>query len=197
LINLMPGTDVRATALVGPLGLLFGLMIAACGGEVESTATAVPPTAVTETAPAPVASTEWTDHATETASYRILLRTGPTATMEVMQMGAIMTAVDQGQAVNHHLEVHIFDKRSGAELKNLVPTVGITEQATGDSRELAADLHPSGELPYVKACLLSNHRVKEPHFGDNLYLRDGTYTVTVSVNGESAVYGTVAVKAAG
>ncbi len=134
---------------------------------------------------APRASTEWTDYTTQTATYRIVVRTGPMVTMEVMQMGATMTVVDQGQPVNHHIEVHIFDKGSGAEVKNLIPTVRITDQATGASRELAINVHPSGEIPYVTACLLANHRVKEPHFGDNLFLSGGTYAVTVGVGNET------------
>ena len=134
---------------------------------------------------APGASTEWTDYTTQAESYRIVLRTGPVVAMEVMRMGATMTVVDQGQPVNHHLEVHIFDRSSGAELTDLIPTVMITDRATGDSRELAINAHPSGEIPYVTACLLANHRVREPHFGDNLYLGDGTYTVTVGVGDEA------------
>ena len=103
-----------------------------------------------------------------------------------MQMGATMTAVDQGQPVNHHLEVHIFDKSSGIERKDLTPIVNIADQGPGESRELAVDPHPSGEIPFVTACLLANHRVTEPHFGDNLYLPDGRYIVTVTVGNEIA-----------
>ncbi len=140
--------------------------------------------AVTETSKNP---TEWLDYSIQTPSYRIMLKTGPRVSMAVMQMGATMTAVDRGQPVNHHLEVHIFDRSTGSEVKDLLPTVRITDPATGESREFGADVHPAGQTPYVKACLLSNHRASEPHFGDNLYLRDGTYTVTVSVGNEGGV----------
>jgi len=98
-----------------------------------------------------------------------------------------MTTVDQGQPVNRHLEVHIFNKKSGAEVKAVVPVVRITNQATGTSRG----------LPNVKACLVSGHRETEPHFGDNLYLLDGTYTVAVSVGKEIAIFRSVAVKGTG
>lgn len=145
----------------------------------------------------PKPSTEWTDYTTQTESYQVVLRTGPTVTLEVMMEGATMTTVDGGQMVNHHLEVHIFDKSSGSEIKVVVPTVNITALATGDPKEFAVDLHPSREIPYVKACLLANHRVTEPHFGDNLYLGDGTYTVTVRLGDETAVFENVVMKAAG
>ena len=115
--------------------------------------------------------------------------------MEVMQMEAAMTMVDQGQPVNHHLEFHVFDKSSGAELKNLVPTVRMTDLGTGDTREFRVDRHSSGEVPYVTACLLSNHRVTEPHFGDNLHLRDGTYTIAIGVGNETTVLENIIVKA--
>ncbi|MFQ5968114.1 MAG: hypothetical protein ACE5MI_10970 [Acidimicrobiia bacterium] len=157
------------------------LVAAACGGAPDTAQPTVTTAAMVEEA-----LTEWADHTTETASYRILVRTGPAVELEVMMEGATMTFVDQGQPVNHHLEVHVFDKSSGAEIKDLVPTVGITDPATGTFREFAAEPHASGEIPYVTACLLTNHRVREPHFGDNLYLADGTYTVSVTVGDETA-----------
>ena len=49
----------------------------------------------------------------------------------------------------------------------------------------------------MRACLLTNHRASEPHFGDNLYLRDGTYAVSVSVGEEAAVAEGVVVTASG
>ena len=172
-------------AIVPCVAVLFvGL---ACS-EAEPTSKQEPSEMPAEPTEMPRALEEWSDYTTETESYRITLRAGPNVTMDVMKMGATMTTVDQGQAVNHHFEVHIFEKGSGAEVKDLVPTVRITDPVTKDSREFAASLHPSGQVPYVTACLLSNHRVKQPHFGDNLYLRDGTYTVTVGVGSDSAVF---------
>ena len=147
-----------------------------------------------EPAEAPEISSEWRDYTIETASYRIVTRVGPRVSMEVMRMGATMTTVDGGQPVNHHIEVHVFDKSSGAEVR-VAPAVAITDRATEESRELALDVQASREVPYMRACLLSNHRVSEPHFGDNLYLRDGTYAVSVSVGEETAVSEDVVVMA--
>ena len=149
----------------------------------------------TEPTETPQDSTEWTHYTSQTASYRITLRMGPVVSMDVMQSGAPMTTVDRGQPVNHHLEVHVFDKSSGAEVKDLVPSVTITDLETGDAREFAVDRHPNGEVPFVTACLLADHRVEEPHFGDNLHLRDGTYTIAIGVGNESAVLENISVKA--
>jgi hypothetical protein len=167
--------------MVALAAVLLGLM--ACG---ES-----------EPAEAPEISSEWRDYTTETASYRILTRVGPTVSMDVLRMGATMTVVDQGQPVNHHIEVHVFDRNSGAEVKDLVPIVAIKDRSTDESRELGVEAHASGEVPYMRACLLTKHRAKEPHFGDNLYLRDGTYAISVSVGEEAAVSENVVVTATG
>jgi len=118
------------------------------------------------------------ERTTETTSYKVNMRVGPEVALEVMQPGAIMTMVDQGQAVNHHLEVHIFDRSSGAGIQTMIPDVTINQQATELSRG----------LPNVEACLLANHRLTEPHFGDNLYLADGPYTITVAVGNETALF---------
>jgi len=131
-------------------------------------------------APMPAASPQYIERTARTASYRVNVRIGSKVTMAM----STMTTVDQGQPVNRHLEVHIFDRQSGANLKSVVPVVTITNQTTRASRRLAN----------VEACLTSRHLETEPHFGDNLYLPDGTYTVTVRLNQESAVFRDVAVK---
>ena len=100
----------------------------------------------------------------------------------------IMSSIDQGQPVNRHLEVHIFDKVSGAKLDDLVPSVRLTHQGTGVSRELAdgQDTGSSLGVSFVTACQLSKHRAIEPHFGDNVSLQKGTYTVIIGVAEEIA-----------
>ena len=100
----------------------------------------------------------------------------------------IMSSMDRRQTVNRHLEVHIFDKISGDKLTDLVPSVRLTHQETGASRELA-DVQETGTalgVSFVTACLLSKHRAVEPHFGDNIYLQKGTYTVIIGISKETA-----------
>ena len=111
-------------------------------------------------------------HPTETLSYRIELGIGPLITM--MTSFPIMSMMDQGQRVNRHFEAHIFDKISGAKVKEIIPAVTITDLATGSSQKLASsqETGSSQGVALVTACLISKHRAVEPHFGDNLYLPD-------------------------
>ena len=135
---------------------------------------------VPNSAPALAASPQDVEQTAQTTSYRIKVRIGLKVTMAM----STMTMVDQGHPVNRHLEVHIFGKQSGANVKSVVPIVTITNQATRTSRKLAN----------VEACLTARHREIEPHYGDNLFLPDGTYAVTVGVGQETAVFRDVAVK---
>jgi len=128
---------------------------------------------------APMGSAEWT---TQTASYKIKIRVGPTVTMSM----STMTMMDQGQPVNGHIEVHIFNKGTGTEVKDVIPTVRIKDQAKGTSRALAN----------VMACRTARHREIEPHFGDNLYLPDGKYTITIGVGKETGVFKDLVLKTA-
>jgi hypothetical protein len=70
----------------------------------------------------------------------------------------------------------------------LIPSVSITDKATGVSRELAESqgIGVFSRVSFVTACLISKHRGVEPHFGDNIYLPNGNYTITVGVGIETA-----------
>ena len=127
-------------------------------------------------------SAEFEERAAQTASYTIKIRTGPKVTMA---MSSTMTTADQGKPVNRHIEVHVFNRSSGAEVKDVVPVVRVTNQATGASRALTN----------LMACRTSNHRETEPHFGDNVYLPDGRYIITVAVRQDTAVFRDVVLKA--
>ena len=179
---------------------LAAVLSAACGcggGEQKSKATA------TEAAPqAPQGTaTAAPSKSSETASYRMELAAGSLEKMlmpgeaqgategEVMvQMpGMPMPRVatkDQGYPVNHHLEVQIFDKASGAVVNDKVPTITITDQATGTSRGLED--------------MMAMHGVDENesdlHFGNNAYLPAGMYTVKVTLGDETAVFKDLAVR---
>lgn len=116
--------------------------------------------------------------ASQTSSYVINLAIGPKVTMPASAMTIAMATTDQGHPVNRHLEVHVFNKSSGARITDMIPTVSIADKATGSPRTLAS----------VLACMTLKHREIEPHFGDNLYMTDGGYTVTVSIGDESASF---------
>ena len=117
----------------------------------------------------------------ETASYRVKLTTGSVVTMQMTDGDVIMgqiTMTDQGQSVNNHIGIQIFDINTGVEVMEEIPTISIKDDATGISRG----------LPYLRVCFNSNNHLGAPHFGGNFYLAEGTYTVTVDVAGEMAVF---------
>ena len=112
----------------------------------------------------------------QTASYTIKIRTGPVVSMADLAM----TVIDQGMPVNRHIEIHVFRAGTDVEAKDLIPVFQITDQLTGVTRALVN----------ITACLTANHRITEPHFGDNVYLPAGMYTISVTV-GETAIFGDV------
>ena len=124
----------RLLILVSPV-VIFGL---ACSTS-EPTAT---PTDTTQDADQVVA---------QSASYRIELPIGPVVTM--MEFTE-MSTMDQGQPVNYHLKVHIFDASSGAVVMDVIPVVRITNQATGVSREMETGTF-SRVHANVMACMVS------------------------------------------
>lgn len=89
----------------------------------------------------------------------------------------VMTMTDQGQPVNRHLEVHLFNKTTGAVLESPIPTMTITD-AMGKSRKLAS----------VTAMYGAKEGTSDWHFGNNVYLPDGTYTISVQVGNEQATF---------
>lgn len=111
----------------------------------------------------------------QTATYRTKLEIGPV--VQVMGMGSGMLSMDQGKPVNHHLTVSIQDKRSGATLMNIIPTIKITDEKSGTSRNLQS-----------LSCTPPNDHGAGPHFGNNLYLPNGKHTVTVTVGSETAMF---------
>ena len=75
----------------------------------------------------------------------------------------------------HHLEVHIFDKRTGDAVKATTPVINVTNKATGQ-------IQP---VPIV----VMQGIVEGPsdyHFGNNIDLAKGDYTVTVVIGSETA-----------
>jgi hypothetical protein len=75
----------------------------------------------------------------------------------------------------HHLEVHIFNKRTGDTVKATTPVIGVTNQGTGQTQP----------VPIV----VMQGIVEGPsdyHYGNNVDLPKGEYTVTVVIGSETA-----------
>ena len=164
----MWGSRRRALCLLG--ALVSGLLSASWTGSAFTTAAASVRTAQT----------------VQTASYRVKLEIGPAVKPEGMGATSGMPAMEEGKAVNHHLGVSIQNKSSGTAVMNVLPAVTITDEKAGTSRRLE-----------TLRCVPPNDHGAGPHFGNNLYLPDGKYTVTITVGNETAVFRGVVVKATG
>jgi 5-hydroxyisourate hydrolase-like protein (transthyretin family) len=94
-----------------------------------------------------------------------------------------MATTDNGQPVNHHLEVHVTSKSTGSPAANIQPQISITDDATGQTRALAS--------------VMSMYDIQvgqsDLHYGNNVYLPDGGYTVTVVVGSDMAQFSQVMV----
>ncbi|MFQ5934185.1 MAG: hypothetical protein ACE5KI_06045 [Dehalococcoidia bacterium] len=170
---------IRLLFLFGVFVILF--IALACSGS-DSTAA---PTAYTQSATVSEQGVEKTS--IETTSYRVEIWIGPALSM--MTAFPVMSTTDQGQPVNRHIEIHIFDKSGGAEVTDVIPLVRITNETSAVSRELAEgqEAGASQGASFVTACLISGHRDVQVHFGDNISLPDGKYTFTIVVGDETAV----------
>jgi hypothetical protein len=126
-----------------------------------------------------------------TPAYVLSLSIGPLESMDMshsmgeggdMAMGhddASMMShenmTDQSMAVNHRLDVQITRADTGAVVDDVNPTIRITDKTTGESRD----------LPEVMGAGMST----DFHYGQNVWLPDGTYHVTVLVNpGDTAMF---------
>jgi hypothetical protein len=139
-------------------------------------------------------------HTQTTASYKIVLEVGAVekmltpdqatkasegevmATMPGMAMSG-MSMTDAGHPVNHHLEVHLYNRATGALITNQMPTIRIRNQGSGATRQLAS----------VMAMYDVKQGMRDFHFGTNVYLPAGAYTITVAVGRETAVFNDVMV----
>jgi len=135
-----------------------------------------------------------------TAHYRITLDIGPVPTTLRPDQAAsaterevplampgmwmpLLAMSDPGRPVNRHIEVAVYDKVTGARHERPAPKITITDRKTGRSKALQA----------VTAMPDVTEGQGVPHFGDNVYLVNGTYRITVSVGSERAVFKKVAV----
>ncbi|MBI4181008.1 MAG: hypothetical protein HY528_03670 [Chloroflexi bacterium] len=123
----------------------------------------------------------------ETSSYRFILgieeaeemltpEQAKTAKEGEVMMGTSPVSMQEGPMPNHHLEVQIHNKKNGDLIKEPMPKITV-----GDKELMIMAMYglKSGE--------------SDMHFGNNLYLADGNYTVKVSIGGETAVFDNVVV----
>jgi hypothetical protein len=75
---------------------------------------------------------------------------------------------DQGMAVNHWLDVHVTQAGTGSVVNDLTPTIRIVDKSTGEARDLPAVMGMAGGM-----------NASDFHYGQNVFLPDGTYQITV------------------
>jgi len=86
------------------------------------------------------------------------------------------TMTDQGMAVNHHLEVHI--SQNGTVVDSVTPVIRVTDKSTGQFRD----------LPDIMSMFDSQMGMSDFHYGQNVWLPDGTYNVDVLLGMDTASF---------
>lgn len=129
----------------------------------------------------------------ETAHYRLLLRIGPQEKMyskadadkmhpasgEIMA-GGMMAGMDMGTGMTmdmRHLEVHVVDRATGKVITTAACAITVTNDATKTSTAVSpVAMYGAKEGP------------SDWHYGNNVAMPPGSYTVKVAVNGEQAAF---------
>jgi len=126
----------------------------------------------------------------QTAHYRLVLQVGPMEKMyskaevakmhptsgEVMAGGAMSMAESMAMDMRH-LEVQVISRATGKVVTNAKVSITVTNTATKKSTELpVATMYGVKEGP------------SDWHYGNNLSMSPGSYTVLVALNGEHRVF---------
>jgi hypothetical protein len=135
------------------------------------------------------AETDSAMHAEHTADFDVVLTIGPAQAMSPasmqssqstdMGMSHDMSAggnqammepqqADQGMAVNHWLDIHLTQAGSGAVVSDVTPTIRIVDKSSGEARDLPGVMGIAGGM-----------NATDFHYGQNVFLPDGTYQITV------------------
>jgi len=124
-----------------------------------------------------------------TQDYHVTLRLGPPAQIisinqtvtaisgEVMVSGQISNVTSMDMTDRYPLEVHVYNITSGAVVTAQNVTIQIVNHATNQSLTV-----PVIMMYDVKA------GPADTHFGNNVSLQPGSYTVIVNINGEKATF---------
>ncbi len=100
--------------------------------------------------------------------------------------GAAPVAPDADSHPNHHLVVHVFDKQTAKVVTDATVTMNfVALDAKGNPAGTAAEVH----------IVLMQAIGKGPastHYGNNVTMPAGRYSVTVTVNGQKAVFAVAA-----
>lgn len=142
-----------------------------------------------------------------TMSYRIELDIAPATMMEPsdqamgqstdMSMASAGTGDEMMPAANLALAVHVYDVATGAPVMTMTPEILATDQMTGMTTDLS-NLMSMGAAQSAQSDMSAsqtNMGVGQGDMGNgnDVYLADGTYTITVMVGSDTATFQDVAV----
>ncbi len=126
---------------------------------------------------------------TTTQDYSLTLRLGPLQQMltpdqaqgatagEVMVSGEMAMTGMGGRAANYHLELAVYDIKSGAVITDKSVVINLTSVSTGEQQTVPI------------AMMYDVHEGRsDTHFGNNVALAPGNYTVDVAVAGEKGTF---------
>jgi hypothetical protein len=100
----------------------------------------------------------------------------------VIQGGAVPVKPDADAHPNHHLVVHVFDRKTGQAITDA--KVGLSFEPVSHGNKPAG---ASVEVPVVIMQAIGLGP-KSTHYGNNVVMPAGSYRVTATVNDEKAVF---------
>jgi hypothetical protein len=96
--------------------------------------------------------------------------------------GAAPVMLDAASHPNHHLIVHVFDKKTGKALTDATVTMKFSS-LNGKGSPAGAPV----DVPVVVMQAIGKGR-SSTHYGNNVTMPAGRYQVTVTVNGKTTVF---------
>jgi len=109
----------------------------------------------------------------------------------VIQGGATPVKPDADTHPNHHLVVHVYDRKTGQAVTDA--KVSLSFEPLGHGNKSAG---ASVEVPVVNMQAIGQGP-KSTHYGNNVVMPAGSYRVTATVNGEKTVFRVAASDAPG
>jgi hypothetical protein len=99
--------------------------------------------------------------------------------------GAVPVLIDAATHPNHHLVVHVFDRKTHQALTDATVTMKFAPLGKGDTAGASI------EVPVVVMQAIGKGP-QSTHYGNNISMPAGSYKVTVTVNGQPADFNVTA-----
>jgi len=164
--------NIQRVLLAGVLAA-SAIFLAACGDSSKST---------------PAGTETDIEQSATTATYALALAIGPSENMltpeeaKTAKEGEVMVSGEKamtmsGMEATQHLEVFVKDRKTGAPVSDQMVTIKVTNDATKEDTTVP-----------VAAMYGLSGGVADMHFGNNVTLMPGNYTIVVTVGNEPATF---------